>query len=181
MSDEQMRMAREMMGKCPMRRPQSCGLLDIQLGFSLGISEESCEQCYVQGPGSPESLATRTRMVQLTISQMVPRWPHIGHPGLRDLVGKAMSDEERAAAASKPAPTRAGPKKMKWLGLMWDGVPYPWLLGEAVVKGARTLWAEVRRVGWPWSKRATGCGCLSAPKRALAAVTNTLSGGKSNG
>ncbi|MFN6254491.1 MAG: hypothetical protein ACK4Y5_20780 [Acetobacteraceae bacterium] len=169
----------EMMGKCPMRRPQSCGLLDVQLGFVLGVDDVFCERCHELGPGTQQALEVRTGLVQLTVDQMKPRWPNIGHPGLRDLVGKAMSDGERAAAASKPTPTRAGPKKMKWLGLTWEGVPYPWLLGVAVVKGVRTLWAEVRRVGWPWSKRATGCGCLSAPKRALAAVTNTLSGGNS--
>lgn len=171
----------EMMGKCPMRRPQSCGLLDVQLGFSLGLMEEVCARCHELGPGSPEALAMRTRMVQLTVSQMVPRWPHINHKGLRDLVGQAMSEQEKEEASKKPLPQRKGPVKHKWLGLTWDGVPYPWLLARAGVRGVKATWAEVRRVGWPWSKRATGCGCLSTPKRLATTLTNTLSGGRNNG
>ena len=92
-----------------------------------------------------------------------------------------MTEEERSRAQERvvepPKPPK--PKKHRWLGLLWDGLPYPWLLMRAVGRGMRVWWGETKRVGWPWSKRATGCGCLSTPKRYLSRLKNTLSGGNS--
>jgi len=62
---------KEIEAKCHLRHKMQCSDLDINVGWSCGVTQKTCHECLSRGgPDSPESIAFRDQMAASVIEKM---------------------------------------------------------------------------------------------------------------
>lgn len=152
------------MGECPLRRHASCGDVDVALGFSDAMPIDKCDQCWARGgPYTPEARAWREEYVQLVVSVVKKTGVHTYPPRVRAAILERHTEpDERpainAAIIAHDALPRVEVKTTRWLGLTFEGIPYP----KRPFIAAVVAWRSFVKT-WKAMKQ-TGCGCIKSLK-----------------
>lgn len=98
---------RARMAECELRRPGTCGRLDLLLGYEHAITMDECDACFAAGggdPHSPPARAHQVRYVQVVVRNLSRRPERLQPLALEALIRRHLDPDARPAVLLEQAP-----------------------------------------------------------------------------